>query len=273
MRQSSKLLALMQHCNSQVTNQNEYMISSAIIRRVVHNEDLSIEQIAEEASISQASISRFIRKAGFDSWQDFRECCSGACKEIGQRRFLSDSANKNPRSLAEIKENIYRAMTENISATNNGFDSEGMENIIAVLESAKEVIFLGDEHALSIFYTLQLDLMFSGITSYLYKNTDIQESLADRVKPGTVVVFLNVENNFVSDSRADVIRQMKDGGAKIIIFSQQDVDGLLVYDYLYRYGVSGSVNNGYYSLFFISQILSESLINRSFSKNESDFHK
>ena len=273
MREPNKVLMLMQHCNSAVTNQNEYMISSAIIRRVVQNEDLAIEQIADEANISQASVSRFVRKAGFDSWQSFRENCTGACHEIGQRRFVYDVGAKASKSLEDIKTDIYKAMMDNLTSTNDSLDYEKIDSILSLLESAKEVVFLGDEHALSIFYTLQLELRFAGIPAYLYKNSEVQEGMAGRVGPGTVVVFLNIENNFISKSQENVVEKMKKHGAAIIVFSQQDVDGILKYDHLYKYGIAGSHNNGYYSLFFLSQILSAALISRSFSKNESRFQR
>ena len=173
----------------------------------------------------------------------------------------------------DIKTDIHKAMMDNLVSTNDSFDYEKIDSILSLLESAKEVIFLGDEHALSIFYTLQLDLLFAGIPAYLYKNPDVQEGMATRVGPGTVVVFLNIENNFVSESRANVIKQMKGHGATIIVFSQQDVDDILEYDHIYKYGIAGSHNNGYYSLFFLSQILSGALISRSFSKNESRFQR
>ncbi len=273
MRQTDKLLMLMQHCNFAVSNENDYAISSVIIKRIVTNADLSIEQIAEEACISQASVSRFVRKAGFDSWQSFRECCSGACNEIGQRRYAYSFADWKNKNLSEMSDNLLDRITSNLKATNKGLDSDGIESILSKMISASEVIFIGDEHALSIFYTLQLDLLFAGIPSYLYKNMDVQESLSHHILKGAVVIFLNIENNFLVPKQLNTIKAMKEAGAYIIVFSQQDCSDKISYDMVYRYGIPESANDGYYSLFYLSQLLSDLLIQRAFSKNESDFHK
>ena len=288
MRQTDKLLMLMQYCNSAVSNQNDYMVSSVIIRRIVNDEDLSIEQISEEACISQASVSRFIRKAGFDNWQDFRECCSGACREIGQRRYYTGTAHQpadNRQQVVDRKaansdstrhsadtgmirsmsDTIFSNIIANLDATRNGMDYGALDEVISKISSAREVIFIGDEHALSIFYTLQLDLMFTGIPAYLYKNIDVQSEMATRVKKGSAVIYLNIENNFINPKNAQAICKMREAGAYVIVFSQQDCKDLVDYDFVYNYGLPGSANDGYYSLFFLSQLLSNALIARSFS--------
>ena len=124
---------------------------------------------------------------------------------------------------------------------------------------------------MSTFYTFQLDLIFSGKTSYLYMNNNLQDAISTRSKEGTLVIFLNVENNFITDQRKDFLEKAHKNGSKILVFSQQDCSKLIPYDYCINYGVPNSVNDGYYSLFFISQVLSDALIGNTLSKNESDF--
>ena len=111
MRQVDKLLTPISHCNSAVINQNDYLISAAIIRRIVKDEDLSIEQISEEACISQATVSRFVKRAGFESWHQFRECCVGAHHEIGQRRYATNSIEWQ-HDWFTWSQSFYRFVTE-----------------------------------------------------------------------------------------------------------------------------------------------------------------
>ena len=55
MRIPEKVMMFIGFCNTNVTNQNDYVISSSIIRRIVKDEDLAIESVSEESNISQAS--------------------------------------------------------------------------------------------------------------------------------------------------------------------------------------------------------------------------
>ncbi|MBR5637001.1 MAG: hypothetical protein IKW81_08755 [Pseudobutyrivibrio sp.] len=262
MRAPEKIIMLLNHCNLDVSNQNDYIISSNIIRRVVMGEDLSMERISAESNISQASISRFIRKAGFDDWKDFRESCSGSCREMLQMRKLFSSKRDN---VGEIADDVYERIISNITATKKCLDSSGIEYIIDLIEQSKEVFFVGDEHALSDFFTLQLDVVFSGTPAYLYRNSDIQQSFANRLSKDSLIIFMFVDNNFILPEQVELIKRAKEKGSTVVIFSQQDCLPEIECDYFYKYGKSNSVNDGYYSLFFLSQVMSELLVSRGLS--------
>ena len=124
---------------------------------------------------------------------------------------------------------------------------------------------------MSTFYTFQLDLIFSGKTSYLYMNNNLSDIISHRCKEGTLVIFLNVENNFITPQRIEFLEKAHKSGAKILVFSQQDCSNIIPFDYCINYGITNSVNDGYYSLFFISQVLSDSLIGNILSNDESEF--
>ncbi|MCR5468641.1 MAG: winged helix-turn-helix transcriptional regulator [Lachnospiraceae bacterium] len=260
MRRPEDILMLLGHSDSEVTTQNDYLAATCIIRRIVKDESLSIEEVAEETNISSASVSRFIRKMGFDNWQGFRESCSGCAKEMQYRRLMNI---ENPAwSVDELVENMFNRIIDNLNSTKETFDKELIEKFLSLMETADQVIFLGDEHSLSCFFTLQLDLIFRGIPAYLFKNQDVQDMEIDRCNENTLVVFFNVENNFLYSQRREQLANAKKRGAKVFVFSQQPIDDVIECDYVYRYGLPGSVNNGYYSLFFLSQIISEMLIKR-----------
>lgn len=271
MRIPEKVMMFIGFCNSNVTNQNDYVISSSIIRRIVKDEDLAIESVSEESNISQASISRFIRKVGFDNWSDFKECCSGSCKEMIQKRLLFLDTKRQ--SIQNTKDSIYANALVNIKATYTVFDEDKIALVLSLIDKASEVIFMGDEHALSIFYTLQLDINFTGKPAYLYKNGGIQENIPHRCKEDSLIIFISVENNFIGPSIIDTLNRVKEKHGTILMLTQQDAVDLIPYDYQIKYGIKNSVNDGYYSLFYISQLLSDIIVNSVLSKSESDFQQ
>ena len=82
----NKTLHLIAYCNSQISNTTDLMIAASILKMTENNVMLSLEQLANNASVSQASVHRFIRKAGFDSYEDFRACYLNAVLEMNINR-------------------------------------------------------------------------------------------------------------------------------------------------------------------------------------------
>lgn len=58
----NKMLHLIAYCNSQISNTTDLMIAANILKMTENNVMLSLEQLANNASVSQASVHRFIRK-------------------------------------------------------------------------------------------------------------------------------------------------------------------------------------------------------------------
>ena len=260
MRLPERFMYYVYRCNSETNNNNDFLIASIIIRRVTRNEDLSIEAVANEANTSQASVSRYIRKMGFTGWQDFRDNCNGATKEMLSKRKLQAEKIRGNKSKEEIARDLCKNACDNIMATLESFDIKRIEEIINLLVNAKKVFIVGDEHAQSNFYTFQLDLLFSGVPTFLYKNNEIQQLSANFAGEGSVVLFLNVEKNFIAPPQVELLKNMKKNGAKLVAFFQQDEADLGIFDLTMKYGIAGSFNDGYYSLFVLAQIMSEYLI-------------
>lgn len=75
-RRVRRFYRLVDYCNRRVYNPAELSIVQALFKLVssdAQSEGVdSLEQIAREAHVSQASVSRFVRKLGYQSFSDFR---------------------------------------------------------------------------------------------------------------------------------------------------------------------------------------------------------
>ena len=262
MRLPERFMYYVYRCNSETNNNNDFLIASIIIRRVTGNEDLSIEAVADEANTSQASVSRYIRKMGFTGWQDFRDNCNGSTKEMLSKRRLQAEKLRGDKGKEEVAGKLCKNACDNIMATLKSFDVKKVDEIIDLLVNARKVFIIGDEHAQSNFYTFQLDLLFSGVPTYLYKNNEMQQLSSSFAGEGTAVLFLNVEKNFIAPPQVELLKNMRKNGAKLVAFYQQDEADLGIFDMTLKYGIPGSFNDGYYSLFVLAQIMSEYLISR-----------
>ena len=99
------------------------------------------------------------------------------------------------------------------------------------------------------FYTVQLDLVANEVPAYLFDLQEFQDIHSDFFKDGDTLVLLNVSNDFYSEIQKRVVEKASQKNLKLVVFAQDD--------YIYQYGIPKSINDGYYSLFYLSQIISE----------------
>lgn len=248
------------YADTQVSNETEYGISREILKAVNDKEDLSIEGLATKANISQASVSRVIRKIGFKSFAEFKEKFKASLADMKYKRKIAHMKYFPSESKEEIFTRLYGNALANIEATKNYLDFEKIDHLIEMMKEADSITFFGSEHELAIFYTLQLDLLANNKPTYLYHNEDIRSFHARMLEENSLFISLQVHKDFLEyGSKEDMLQVYENKKAKIVLFEQEESSVDEYCDLIIRYGEENSVNNGYYSLFLISQYISECL--------------
>lgn len=259
-----RVINLINYCNSQVTNVNDQAIIRALFLHASDESEAgpitSLEQIAREANISPASVSRFIRKAGYTSFEDFRTSFSRDLEQVYHRRAY-DHARTYGKGTADVFETIYQQALDNLRATNDSLDREQLRNIAQVLDNAHSVTIYGDEHALADLYTLQIDLMGRGVAAFLFKNEMMQQLHAQNLSEGDVVLFVTVAQDFIRSGQMTILKELHERkGITLIGLSQDDEPEFrTLFDHFVLYGLPGSLNDGFHSLWYLSLLMSELL--------------
>lgn len=262
MSEPQKLIGMIGHCNINVSNETDHAISKELIKELANNEDLIIENVSGKSLISQPSISRFIRKANFKSWSSFRNSCTAASEHMRMRRLAYHNKLFKKESKEEIADILFQRTLENLQCTKNSLNIQKLDELVSVFLSADQVIFLGDEHALSIFYTLQLDLIFHGIPTYAFRITNMQKLQASYLTSKSVVLYISIHDKFTNANHIEILEKAKEKGSTLVCLTQDVLPIQSLFQYSYSYGKEGSVNDGYYSLFYLSQVLSELIVSR-----------
>lgn len=251
-------LVLTNFCNTQINNTNDYQIAKIILENISKAKELSLERIADEACISQASVSRFIKKSGFSSFQQFKETCHRGMPGVQHHREMFHMMRFNLKDDQSICDDIFNDLMANLQATKDSLDINKLKQILKKMKQARSVSFYGDDHTLAQFFTLQIDLLVNQIPSYLFKKDDIQEIHSSFLKENDVVVFLNVSLDFITPNQKNMLLQLKKQGAYLVLIGQETNDEIDQYfDDVYLYGKEKTYNFGFYSLQYLSQIMSE----------------
>lgn len=186
----------MNYCNSQASNPNDYAIIRALFTHTapesVGGPITSLEQLAREACISQASVSRFIRKLGYASFDDLR---NSFVREMEQIYLNRDSYHRRSYAASTretLFDDVHERAIANLQQTVSSIDRDELWECVQLMDNARTVTIFGDDHAISDFYTFQLDLMARGVGSYLFKNEESQHLHLRNLEAGDVTLFLTV---------------------------------------------------------------------------------
>lgn len=251
-------ISLVNYCNTQIDNVNEYHIAKVILESISHADDLSLEMLAHQAHISQASISRFIKKAGFTSYQQFREAAHKATTSISLSRQLQNVTRFILDDDEALIDKLYQESIHNLTATREHINLTLLREIVSLMKTATSVNFYGDDHALSLFFTLQLDILSNGVPAYLFKKEDFQLKHASLLQEQDLVIFLNVFDGFMTTQQKQMLSDMHQRHVKSVIMCQDvNPDWEQFFDVVYYYGQSKTDNVGFYSLYYLSIVLSE----------------
>lgn len=244
-------------CNEKVSSQNEYIISRVLLLHIHDMNRQSLENISREANISQASISRFISKLGFPSFQEFKHYMQLASTQLSLSRRLSVEQNHSRQNPEQTARKLLDDSLENLQATYEIVNFGKMQMVLQTMQKARTITIVGDTHELACFYMLQLDLLANGIPCQLTNISDLDRVRISKLGPDDVILYLEVFCEWFDTTKADFLNRLYEKGVQIISFSQDNPKLDACSTIHVTYGVAGSSNDGYYSLFYINRLLSQ----------------
>ncbi len=242
--------------NQQIPGNSDYSIAHAAFQHMDNILDVSQETLAAEAHLSEASVSRFVHKCGFDSFQEFKKQVATFLSLRGRRKFQDRLTADYGKSNPEIAQQLCQSALENMNETVQTMNFSNLRVIIEQLRRAKTIYFVGDTRDIYCFYSFQLDLMCSGRAAYLYNIDNISKSTVPQMDQNTAIVMLSVKASWYNEELAHLCQSAKEKGAYRILFTQDEPMDGVESELLYRYGCSGSSNSGYHSLMILAQMLS-----------------
>ena len=149
-------------CNRQTPQSGDISIAGAILQHTGNILELSQERLSAEAHLSGASISRFIRRCGFESFQSFKNQFERFLSQRSLRRSKHFLAAYHDQSDMDVGRQLYDDAVQNLKATMDDLPLPLLEQTARMMCQSRTVYLVGDGRDLYCFYSLQLDLLCSG---------------------------------------------------------------------------------------------------------------
>lgn len=254
---NDKFYKFFSYCDEGIQNTNEYNISRVLIKHFGDEKDYTLQTISDEAAISTASVSRFINKCGFESFQELKRASLTYRLNMIHNRTTSKGIKVSKvddlSGVGDVKERYI----SNIEKTFENLDLERLKQICEKLLQAKSITILGGTSELAILIPLRLDLCANGVPTYMYMGEISQAEHARFMGEGEILLYFAVSAHLFTKVEKESMENAREKGGKIIAFAQ-DRGYLEEYvDEIFYYGEEDSGLIGYSSLCFLTSVIKD----------------
>lgn len=252
-------MAFIRLCNNIPSQDNNSRIAGAVLSNISRLQVMSIEELSQISNMSTSSVSRFIKKSGFKNFNEFKmEFIQFLTREKMIRSLDQYQAFKT-KDLSKTSNQVFENIQDNLCSTKNTLNYETLKAIISLCKQKKKVILSGDDRELEAFYTFQLDLLFQGIGASQIKKEDLL-SFSKHTPDDSVIILFMVHYPWFKDilNKLRAITSVRN--IPLIVFTQDTIEDRKGIDIVYTYGKENDKNKGYYSLYFLNEILCQLLV-------------
>ncbi|MCM3718391.1 MurR/RpiR family transcriptional regulator [Fictibacillus phosphorivorans] len=177
-------------------------------KKMVHK---SINQVADDLAVADATVFRFCKRLGYKGYQAMRIALAAdivtPIKDIHEQILESDAE-------IDIAAKVVKSNIRTLEETLNIMNSETLERAVSVLSAARKIDFYGNGGSGVIAMDAHHKFIRTGKTSSAYSDTHMQLMSASQLTDQDAAVFIS--HSGTNKDLLDVLSVAKDNGAKCI---------------------------------------------------------
>ena len=256
-KQNSIIGQLLNLINQATHETNDTLIAKALLESRYQLENLSLDELSNKYYISQSTISRFIKKMGYNNYNTFKNAVAVSNYKMADIHIL-DHKDKNKDPLA-IKQEVYDNILETFHNTNN-IDIDHLIRIINIIKQYHTIIFLGSELSMAMCRILQLGLVALGKNVYTIYDLNYQEQIIQSVHGDSLVICISLEERWFL-LQTSIEKLYKSNCYKILwTLKDKHIDNTKFND-VFLFGKPVKSNYGYNELMFFIMLVYRLIMN------------
>lgn len=179
--------------------------------------ELTLEQFAEGAGVSQPTVLRFIRALGYQGFKDFRYELVKEDSDNENKYFLYGSSVSKNDQIAQLPAKLIGTAIGQLKDTLKNLSATQLEEAILQITRAKNIAVFYVENSSCTAHDLITKLTYLGINCCAYADYYLQNVSAGNLKEGDVAIGISYSG--CSISTVDAMRIAKKAGAKTIVIT------------------------------------------------------
>lgn len=173
-----------------------------------------ISQIARENNIGEATITRFARKMGFGSLQDFKVTLAQEISSNYSNRNIIHSSIDNGESAIETARKLLSSNINNLSSTVDIINNEDIHKSSKLISNAKRVYFVGIGYSGIIAQDSNYKFMRIGLNCTCFDSSHTMIMMASIMTEGDLMVAISHSGE--TDEIIKAVKIAKQNGVNII---------------------------------------------------------
>ena len=221
--------------------------------------ELSLDDLSNQYYISQASISRFIKKIGYKNYNTFKYDIASSNEKMENVHAIQDRDRIND-AIAIQKDVLYR-INEAYQVMND-LDVNDVLHIVDLFNKYQNIIFFGSELSMSICKVLQLGLITLGKNVYTICDKNYQNEMINKMSENDLLICISIEDRWFHLQES--LSHLKESKYyKMIWTLNSHMDHLNCFDDVFVFGKQVFDNYGYHELMVLIMIVYQVLMNHS----------
>ena len=198
---------------------SEKLAADYVLEHMEQIPDLSIDRLAHNAGVSQPTVLRMLRSAGFSGYRDF---CYRLVAELAKKTGTGGDG-KGPMygytldkstPLEEIPFNMAATTQKMLEETVKNFSGKIYQKTVEALANARLIDIYGVENSEATALDLLTKLLYLGLPCRYFSDCYHQQIAAGALTPGDVAVGISYSGE--SKDTVDSLRKAKKAGARTI---------------------------------------------------------
>ena len=197
---------LIQYLNKTTNNATNTQVAKAIFTNRDKINEISLEKLAGDNYLSQASVSRFIKNQGYKNINEYRWDFIA-----GQQMLRLNAFNNKKVIISKNNEEIKNDVKQSLQNAFNDIDKLDMtalERLVKIINNYKQVLFIGSEFSLANIYLVQLEMVQYGINAYSYNDPIIMAENLRSLKEDTLIICISTSGQWYNAPSTKEIRDI-----------------------------------------------------------------
>jgi len=222
---NSVLSMLLRYVNSQYKKDANYDIALCLLHHYDEIGNMTINEMADICYVSSASISRFIKLLGFQSFHEFKNACKNTL-EIANTDYSLEVSKAKKDDIEPIFARYTQHVIDNIEYSYQQLNYEQIDRICHFIYESNQVIMLGFEF--STLLAQHIQSRFALMNKYVRIGFSYEEQLeaAKELNENSTVLIATVEGGYFyrNDEIINVLNEKK---AKIVVLTMNTQSKLM----------------------------------------------
>ncbi len=190
----------------------EKRIADILLKNIDNVDTLSVNTIAEQAGASNATVTRFCKRLGYNGFKDFHV---SAIKDIHSGAVTGENALEDTGDTSEhIIERICRSNAQACQDSILLLDSEQMDKAVELLLHRRNIILIGEGAVSAVMLDFYQKLLRLGLPVVYTQDQRFQRMHLSLAGPTDAVVAIDLTGS--KRSTVDMAKQAHDAGAAVL---------------------------------------------------------